>query len=119
MSLPLSHFKLSILPSFTPCETGELTKLCYSAGIPHVLLPVWMDCFDFGNRVELLGIGRWASKKATPRWKRHELASSLQEVLFGEQAEAIRDKARALGKAHPEHAGRDNAARELLGMLQA
>ncbi|KAF4499123.1 UDP-glycosyltransferase 84B2 [Fusarium agapanthi] len=28
------------------------------SGIPQALLPAWTDCYDFANRVELLGIGR-------------------------------------------------------------
>lgn len=65
------------------------------------------------------GLNWWANKKAKPRWERHELAGCIQEVLFREQAEAIREKARALAEIHPRRAGRDNAARELLGMLQS
>lgn len=69
--------------------------------------------------MELLGIGRWANKESKPRWERYELADGIQEVLFGEDAEAMKEKCMDLADAHPEYAGRDNAARELLGMLKA
>ena len=84
------------------------------AGIPQVLLPPWSDCYDFANRVEMLGIGRWANKEAKPRWRRDELAACLEDVLFGPRAEGIRVKAVELAMRHPEYAGREKAAHEIL-----
>lgn len=81
------------------------------------MLPPWTDCYDFANRVELLGVGRWANKNAKPRWERIELASSLYEVLFGSSSETILAKAREIASRHPEEAGRGKAAREILGFL--
>jgi UDP:flavonoid glycosyltransferase YjiC (YdhE family) len=87
--------------------------LC-SAGVPQVLLPAWADCYDFANRVELLRVGRWANKKAKPRWRHLELSTALREVLIGLQAEEIRKNARCLAERFPENVGRDRAATELL-----
>ncbi|KAI3397269.1 hypothetical protein diail_11068 [Diaporthe ilicicola] len=52
-----------------------------AAGVPQVLVPGWIDCYDFGNRVELNGVGVWANKGAAPRWERVELGSALKRVL--------------------------------------
>ncbi|KAH8816711.1 hypothetical protein F5884DRAFT_853146 [Xylogone sp. PMI_703] len=87
------------------------------SGIPQVLLPPWSDCYDFANRVELLGVGRWANQSAKPRWERKELAHSLEEVLFGLEAETILAKARDIASRHPESAGRERAAKEILAQL--
>ncbi|KAK2674914.1 UDP-glucuronosyl/UDP-glucosyltransferase [Fusarium oxysporum f. sp. vasinfectum] len=56
------------------------------SGIPQALLPAWTDCYDFANRVELLGIGLWANKEAKPRWQEDELAEALLEILFGPES---------------------------------
>lgn len=90
-------------------------SLC--AGVPQVILPAWADCYDFGNRVELLGIGRWANKSAKPRWERKELATALVEVILGPQAQEIKAKATTLSQRFPEASGRDGAAKEILAAL--
>ncbi|RFU27663.1 hypothetical protein B7463_g8658, partial [Scytalidium lignicola] len=84
------------------------------AGVPQVLLPPWSDCYDFANRVELLEVGHWANKKAKPRWEQKELAACLEEVLFSTKAEKILARAKDVAKRHPESAGREKAAREIL-----
>lgn len=58
----------------------------FSAGIPQVLLPAWTDCYDFANRVELLGIGRWGNKKVKPRWTEDELSEAILATLFGPES---------------------------------
>lgn len=88
-----------------------------AAGVPQVLVPGWIDCYDFGNRVELNGVGIWANKKSAPRWDRVELGDALKEVLLGEHATQFRDNAKMMAMRHPEDAGRDNAARVILDLL--
>ena len=87
-----------------------------AAGVPQVLVPGWIDCYDFGNRVELNGVGVWANKGAAPRWERVELGDALKRVLLSER-EGFRERARVLGQRHPEHAGRDKAAGIILDIL--
>ena len=33
-------------------------------GVPQICLPPWFDCYDFAQKAEWLGIGRWANKKS-------------------------------------------------------
>ncbi|KAF5708583.1 UDP-glycosyltransferase 84B2 [Fusarium globosum] len=87
------------------------------SGIPQVLLPAWTDCYDFANRVELLGIGRWANKEAKPRWKEDELAGALLEILFEPESAGMRKRAGEIASRHPEWKGRQMAAREILDYL--
>lgn len=89
-----------------------------AAGVPHVVLPGWADCYDYASRVELNGIGLRGNKTAAPSWKREELGDVLKEVLFGERAAAFKENARRLAERHPEHAGRTKAANILLELLQ-
>ncbi|KAK3356802.1 hypothetical protein B0T25DRAFT_474923 [Lasiosphaeria hispida] len=88
------------------------------AGVPQVLLPPWSDCYDFGNRVEMLGVGVWANKKAMPRWSQGELAAALGEVLFGPRAKEMAERASELARRHPEDAGREVAARGIMRILE-
>ncbi|KAG5762615.1 hypothetical protein H9Q69_005216 [Fusarium xylarioides] len=87
------------------------------SGIPQALLPAWTDCYDFANRVELLGIGRWANKKAKPRWKEEELVRALLEILFGPESAGMRMRAEEIASRHPEWKGRQMAAQEILNYL--
>jgi len=65
----------------------------------------------------LLGVGRWANKKAKPRWEKTELAAYLEEVLFGPESANILARARELAARHPEGEGREKAAREILALV--
>ncbi|KAF4469860.1 glycosyltransferase family 1 [Fusarium albosuccineum] len=87
------------------------------AGVPQVVLPAWADCYDFANRAELLGIGRWANKNAKPRWSKDELAASLVDVILGPSSEKILLSAQKLGQKYPEDVGRRKAAEVLLDAL--
>jgi UDP:flavonoid glycosyltransferase YjiC (YdhE family) len=83
-----------------------------------VLLPAWSDCYDFANRVELLGVGRWANKEAKPRWSQKELSTALREVILSPDSEQMREKVKKLSKLFPENIGRDRAAAEILAALK-
>ncbi|KAF5974691.1 UDP-glycosyltransferase 84B2 [Fusarium coicis] len=87
------------------------------SGIPQAVLPAWTDCYDFANRVELLGIGRWADKEAKPRWKQDELANALLEILFGPESAGMRMRAEEVASRHPEWKGRQMAAQQILSSL--
>ncbi|EXK82796.1 hypothetical protein FOQG_12910 [Fusarium oxysporum f. sp. raphani 54005] len=87
------------------------------SGIPQALLPAWTDCYDFANRVELLGIGLWANKEAKPRWQEDELAEALLEILFGPESAGMRKRAEEGVSRHPEWEGRQMAAQEILNYL--
>ncbi|KAK2473807.1 hypothetical protein H9L39_13767 [Fusarium oxysporum f. sp. albedinis] len=87
------------------------------SGIPQALLPAWTDCYDFANRVELLGIGLWANKEAKPRRQEDELAEALLEILFGPESAGMRKRAEEGASRHPEWEGRQMAAQEILNYL--
>lgn len=80
-------------------------------------MPGWADCYDFAQRAEILGIGRWANRKAKPYWNRDELGENLEEILFGTDSKMIQARAKDLAKRHPEGAGRSKAADEILALL--
>lgn len=88
-----------------------------AAGVPQVVLPVWIDCFDYANRAEVLGIGLWGNRKARPRCEARELAPVLVEAVFGAGAEGRRARARELKRVCERDPGRMVAARSIMGEI--
>lgn len=91
---------------------------CCSAGVPQVVLPVWMDTFDFARRTELLGIGRWGNRRARKLCEEKELGAVLTEVVAGEKAPAYARKAKELAELCKQSGGgRVIAARHILAQI--
>ncbi|TEA15892.1 Glycosyltransferase sdnJ [Colletotrichum sidae] len=88
------------------------------AGVPQVILPVWADTFDFAHRAELLGIGRWGSRKHAPGYGAEELGAAMKEVVVGDGARKLRQRAKAVAKERESHGeGHDVAAKHILQAL--
>ncbi|OJJ51180.1 hypothetical protein ASPZODRAFT_55950 [Penicilliopsis zonata CBS 506.65] len=85
-----------------------------SAGVPHIVLPVWLDTYDFANRVEYHGIGVWGSKNSAPKPDGKELGEAFRRVLASEESEMMRTKAQALQKTLPATPGRVLACEKIL-----
>ncbi|KAI0131800.1 glycosyltransferase family 1 protein [Xylariales sp. AK1849] len=90
-----------------------------NAGVPHVILPVWIDCFDFANRAELLGIGLWGNRSTVPMNSSSDLAPALIEVVLGERADSMRNRAKDLAEiCKQEGGGRYVAARTIFEEIE-
>ncbi|CAG8072578.1 unnamed protein product [Penicillium salamii] len=86
------------------------------AGVPQVILPQWIDCYDYAERVEMLGIGRVGNRKAKPQWTARELSKELLRVLQGESALFMRQRANDLATLCDKNGiGAMVAAQTLLG----
>jgi hypothetical protein len=87
----------------------------HSAGVPQVVLPVWMDTFDFARRVEFLGIGRWGNQQTGTSGGGGELGNALIDVLLGPNSQLYLQRAKELSKlCHQNGGGRNIAARIIL-----
>ncbi|KAJ5104264.1 family 1 glycosyltransferase [Penicillium argentinense] len=87
-----------------------------SSGVAQVVLPQWTDCYDYAQRVEMLGIGRLGSRKSKPQWSAPELSEELLHVLHGESSRAIKQKATELAiMCEKRGSGAKTAALVLLG----
>jgi UDP:flavonoid glycosyltransferase YjiC (YdhE family) len=107
--------------SFSCVRVPATWLILFSAGIPQVVLPVWMDTFDFARRAELLGIGRWGNRVSAKNkgdWGR-ELGLVLIDVILGPRSAQMRDKARDLAKLCSQGGGgRVIAAKMILNEIR-
>ena len=88
------------------------------AGVPHIVLPVWYDTYDFASRVEYLGIGIYGSKSCSPKVKAEEFGNALMRVV-GHESQRFREKARKLqGVCQERGFGRVVGAKKVLGLAQ-
>lgn len=104
----------------SPCITFQNRTLTNpSSGIPQVSLPCWLDCYDFGVRTEILGIGRWGNKKAMPRCSAQELGPILVDLVVGPKADAMRSRVKELAALCAERPGAVVAAGLIVKEVEA
>ncbi|KAH7177024.1 hypothetical protein EDB81DRAFT_836846 [Dactylonectria macrodidyma] len=85
-----------------------------SAGVPQVILPMWVDLYDFAQLVEYLGIGTWACQDISPHWSAECLAGAFLKVLEkSDTSTAMKQRARGFGKQAQLRSGRAVAAEEV------
>ncbi|CAG8958973.1 hypothetical protein HYFRA_00012130 [Hymenoscyphus fraxineus] len=90
-----------------------------SVGVPQIILPVWLDTFEFANRAEYLGIGVYASKTAAPRVDAWELSRALMRVLGdGDEAAKMNRKAKELALVCGKVGGRVKACETIISILE-
>lgn len=90
----------------------------FSAGVPQVILPVWLDTYEAPHRAAWLGVGRGGNPMSAPKIDSYELAPVLVEVILGKGAAQMRAKAQELAVICARGGlGRENAAREILAMM--
>ena len=56
----------------------------YSAGVPQIILPQWLDLYDYAVRVEWLGHGIYANKNYPAQIDAAQLADAFVKVLVDE-----------------------------------
>ena len=57
------------------------------SGVPHIVLPVWFDTYDYAQRAEFLNIGIFANKTCAPGVGAEEFGKALVRVT-GDSVEA-------------------------------
>jgi UDP:flavonoid glycosyltransferase YjiC (YdhE family) len=87
--------------------------------VPQIVLPCWLDTFEFANRVEYLGIGIYGSRTSAPRVEAGELSRALMRVLGGgEEGVRMKRKAAELGEVSGRVGGRVKAAEKIVELLE-
>jgi UDP:flavonoid glycosyltransferase YjiC (YdhE family) len=93
--------------------------LHYSVGVPQVVLPCWLDTFDFASRVEYLGIGVYGSRKSSPGVEAVELSGALMRVMGGgEEAARMEARAKELAEITRKVGGRVKACEKIVEILE-
>ena len=65
-------------------NTDHMHVLQNSSGVPQIILPQWLDLYDYAVRVEWLGHGIYANKNHAPHIDAAQLADALVKVLVDE-----------------------------------
>lgn len=82
-----------------------------SAGVPHIILPLWVDLYNFAALVESFEIGVWGCPKTSPYWSGECIGDAILKVVDGgERSKTMRENARSLGEAAKKTPGRYGAA---------
>ncbi|KFX94668.1 hypothetical protein O988_06165 [Pseudogymnoascus sp. VKM F-3808] len=88
------------------------------AGKPQIILPMWVDLYDFATRVEYLGIGLWPTKSSAPSWNATELGAAMVRIVEdSEESRAMRRRAEELKELCRKNQGRKVAAERILEMM--
>ncbi|WYZ43470.1 hypothetical protein EsH8_VI_001169 [Colletotrichum jinshuiense] len=90
---------------------------CYheaiAAGVPHLILPAWLDHYNYAARVEEIELGVWGNKKAAPGFSVDELTSAFLRLLDdGPASASMRENAKRL-RGTLARPGRDIAGDEI------
>ncbi|KAL2140396.1 hypothetical protein VTI28DRAFT_3852 [Corynascus sepedonium] len=89
-----------------------------TCSVPQVVIPAWLDCYDFANRAEILGIGRWGNKKALPHITKAELGPILVDVVLGPRGSKMRARVKELAEMCAKTPGITVAASNILDELK-
>lgn len=68
-----------------------------------MVLPMWMDLYNFAQLAEQTGLGVWGSRSTAPDWTVEELGESILRVVDGGPASvSMREKARRIADDAPQ-----------------
>lgn len=80
--------------------------------MPQVILPQWLDLYNFAQLVEDIGVGVWGCRETSPDWTPSCLRDAITKVIDGgEVSLALHKKAKELGDIAQKIPGKDVAAR--------
>jgi UDP:flavonoid glycosyltransferase YjiC (YdhE family) len=89
-----------------------------SAGVPQIILPQWLDLYDYAVRVEWLGHGIYANKGFPAQIDAAQLARAFVRVLTDEGG-ALKMKAVEISKACKRGGGVYTVAQTILNAATA
>jgi UDP:flavonoid glycosyltransferase YjiC (YdhE family) len=80
-------------------------------GVPQVILPQWIDLYNFAQLVEDINVGVWGCRETSPNFTPDCLAYSIRKVATDSDASlAMRKKAQQLAQTTKENPGQYIAA---------
>ena len=84
-----------------------------SAGVLQIILPQWLDLYEYAVRTEWLGHGIYANKGHPARIDAFQLSDAFVRVL-GEDGLLMRDRASEIAEACRRGGGVETVSRTLL-----
>ena len=85
-----------------------------------MILPLWLDLYNFAQLVEDIGIGVWGCRETSPEWNADCLREGLMKVVDGgRESKAMRAEVKRLGEIAQSDPGRYVAAREIAKLASA
>lgn len=79
--------------------------------MPHIILPLWMDLYNFATLVEVTGLGVWGCPKTSPQWTAECISEAVLKVVDGgEASQSMLRTAQHMGKEAQNMPGRYGAA---------
>lgn len=104
---------------FSECPESvviHLSEIFSRAGVPHVVLPVWFDTYDFATRAEWLGIGAWGNRSVAPNLDGGELGEALVRVVASDESVKMFLQAQEIARKLGE--GRVVACEKIIELLK-
>ncbi|KAK8088299.1 2-hydroxyacylsphingosine 1-beta-galactosyltransferase [Apiospora hydei] len=96
---------------------------CYheaiSAGIPHVILPLWLDLYGFAQLGESIGVAVWGCRETNPYWTPNCLYRDIVREIQSSEGLTLQEKSRELGLRLQQNPGRYIAAQEIAKLAGA
>ncbi|KXH63475.1 hypothetical protein CNYM01_05429 [Colletotrichum nymphaeae SA-01] len=105
-------------------ETGDIVVSvhhgganCYheaiSTGVPQLILPAWLDLYNYAARVEAIDIGVWGNRQSAPTFSLSELSSAFLKLVDGGSASLLISQNAKKIQRTISRPGRDVAADEI------
>ncbi|KAK7448563.1 hypothetical protein CaCOL14_011792 [Colletotrichum acutatum] len=105
-------------------ETGDIVVSvhhgganCYheaiSTGVPQLILPAWLDLYNYAARVEAIDIGVWGNRQSAPAFSLSELSSAFLKLVDGGSASLMMSQNAKKIQRSISRPGRDVAADEI------
>ncbi|EKM57054.1 glycosyltransferase family 1 protein [Phanerochaete carnosa HHB-10118-sp] len=89
------------------------------AGVPQIILPQWLDLYDYAVRVEWLGHGIYANKGHAAKIHTPQLADAFVRVLSDGEGRVMKNKALEVADACRRGGGVGKVAETLLSAARA
>ncbi|KAK8047830.1 glycosyltransferase family 1 [Apiospora saccharicola] len=84
-----------------------------AGGVPHVVVPMWVDLYNYATLAEFTGVGVYATRGTAPDWSVEGLSSAFLAVLTGPNSAGMRERARAVAERMRRDPGSHQAAKAI------
>ncbi|KAK8041424.1 hypothetical protein PG994_014431 [Apiospora phragmitis] len=84
-----------------------------SGGVPHVVVPMWVDLYNYAMLAELTGVGIYATRGTAPHWSVEGLSKAFLGVVNGPKSASMREKAQHIAQLMRKEPGSHQAAKAI------